>query len=132
MIAAHHFGADEGAFETWTQRGTDEEIVNAPANVPRTRAGHRTPPGVMSPALFKFAERVHETRLDERPETGAFLRRETVVVNVGLRVGEVNFRVRHIEVAAENYGLFLLQFFQVVQEVAIPLLTISEPGEFTF
>ena len=112
MVAVHHVRANEGAFEARAQRFGDEKIINAPADVPRARAGHRTPPGVMSPARLEFAEGVHESRVHERAEAVALLDGETVVADVGLGVRQVNLGVRHIEVAAKDDGLFLLQFFQ--------------------
>src|SRR5471030_1703926 len=111
MVAVHHMRADEGAFEPRPQRFGDEKIINAPADVSRARAGHRTPPGVMSPARLEFAEGVHEARANERAEAVALLDGETVVADVGLGIREVNLGVCHVEVAAENYGLFLLQLF---------------------
>src|ERR1035437_9874473 len=101
MVAARHGGADERPFQTRTQRLRDEKIINAPPDVPRTRAGHRTPPSVMSPALLKFAERVHKTGVHKRGEAVALLNRETVVADVGLGIRQINFRVCHVEVAAE-------------------------------
>src|ERR1039458_4754112 len=130
VIAAQHIRPDEGTFESRAQHGADEEVVNAPANVPGTRAGHLAPPGVMSPALFEFAEGVEETGAHEGAETGAFLGCEAVVVDVGLRVREVNFRVRHVEVAAEDHGFFLFQLFEVTKKIPIPLLAdadVSKP-----
>src|SRR5271154_4899814 len=73
MVAVHHVRADEGAFEARAQRSGDEKIINAPADVPRARAGHRTPPSVMSPARLEFAEGVHEARVHERAESVALL-----------------------------------------------------------
>ncbi len=45
-------------------------------------------------------------------------------------VGEVNLGVRHIEIAAEDYGFLLFQFFEVAKKIAVPLLAIGEAGEF--
>ena len=78
----------------------------------------------MSPALFKFAEGVHEAGVHERAEPIAFLDGETVIAHIGFGIREINFRVRHIEVAAENDGLFLFQFFQVGEKIFVPHLAI--------
>ena len=40
--------------------------------------------------------------------------------------------MRHVEVAAENHGLFLLQLFEVTKKIPIPLLAVGEPCEFAF
>ena len=80
--------------------------------------------------LLELAERVHKTRLDHRAEAGAFFRREAVVLHVGLRIGEVDLGVRHVQVAAPDDGFFPLELFQVGEEVAVPLLAIGKAGEF--
>ena len=96
----------------------------------RARAGHRTPPGVMSPTRLEFAEGVHEARAHKRAEAVALLDGETVVADVGLGVREVNLGVRHVEVAAKDDGLFLLQLFQVAQKILVPNLTVRQPFQF--
>src|SRR5439155_12933402 len=60
VVRAGHVAADEGALEAGPQPGGHEHIINAPANISIPHAGHRTPPGVMAAALFKFAEGVNE------------------------------------------------------------------------
>src|SRR6266545_2640606 len=132
MVAAQYVGADEGAFEARAQRGAEQEIINAPPNVSGAYAGHLTPPGVMPAAFLEFAKRVEEAGLHERAEAGAFLGREAVVLDVGFGVGEVNLGVRRIEIAAEDYRIFLFQFLEVTEKGAIPLLAIGEAGEFAF
>src|SRR5437868_1975175 len=100
MIGAFNRAADERAFEPRAQRGADEEVIDPPADVPRPRAREGRPPAVMSPALFKFPERVDESGLHQRIESAALLRRETVRVQVRPGIREVDLRMRHVEVAA--------------------------------
>src|ERR1700741_581547 len=102
MIGPGDFAMDEGAFETRPQCGRNEEIINSPADVPRARSAERRPPCIMAAALLEFAESVNETGFHKRGKPGAFLYGETVVAHVGLGIGEVNLRVRHVQVAAEN------------------------------
>src|ERR1700677_3578270 len=83
----------------------------------------------MPPALLKFPEGIHEARVHKGGKAWAFLGRETVVVKIGARIGEVNFRVSHIKVAAKNYRLLFFETFQLSEKVMVPFLTIGEPGQ---
>src|ERR1041385_399673 len=73
MIRAFHVRTDEGFLQSRSQRGADQEVIDAPADVPLARAGQRTPPRVMAAALLEFAEGVDEARAHERIEARAFL-----------------------------------------------------------
>src|SRR6266516_6193942 len=105
MIGAEDFLADESALQPRTQGGADEEIIDAPADVPGAGIRHRAPPAVMTAALLEFAEGVDEARLHRRAEAGAFFGGESMVLYVCLRIGQIDFGVRHVEIAAENYRL---------------------------
>src|SRR5439155_1657774 len=130
MVRAWHVVADEGAFEARAQGGADEEVVDAPTHVSASDTGHRTPPGIMPAIRLEHAESVEKTGLHKRGETGSFLGRETVIVHVVLWIGEVDFGVRHVEVAAEDDGLFPFKLLEVAEEIAVPLSAIGEPREF--
>ena len=129
MVAAEDFGEDVGFFQPGAEALGDEEIVEAPADVPSAGGAEDAPPSVMSPALFKFAEGIEETSVYKGGEAVAFLDGEAVVANVGLGVGKVDLGVGDVEVAAKDDGLFLFQCFQVSQEITVPLLAVGEPGE---
>src|SRR5438874_5393426 len=118
VVRAFHGVADEGALQTRAQGRADEEVIDAPAHISRARAGHRAPPGVMPATLLELPEGVEETRLHKPAETGPFFGRETVVLHVGLRIGQINFGVRHVEITAENHRLAALKLFEVTQKVA--------------
>src|SRR5258706_241517 len=118
MIRSGYVRANKGSIEPGAQRGADQKVINAPADIARACTGHRTPPGVMPAARFEFAE------------PRALLRRETVIVDVGLGVGEVNFSVGHVEIATENHRLFLFELLKVAKKVQVPLLAVSETREF--
>src|SRR6185437_14997818 len=96
MIRAFDFRANERALQSRTQRFADQKIIDAPAYVSPARAAEGTPPRVMAPALFKFPKRVHKASLDDFVKAGALLRRETVVVNVRLRVRQINLGMRDV------------------------------------
>src|SRR6185436_8396145 len=108
MVGALHVGLNEGSFEARAQGGADEEVVDAPAHISRPDTGHRTPPGVMPAIGLELAESIEETGFHECGETGPFLGREAVVFYIGLGIGQVELRMSHIEVAAEDDGLFPL------------------------
>lgn len=130
MVGAKDLGTDEGALEARAKAGADQKVINAPADVPCSRAGQRAPPGVMTAALFKFPKGVNETGFDERAEAGPFLDSETVIAHVGLGIGEIDLGMGDVEVAAKDDGLFAFQFFEVTEEIAVPFLAVREALEF--
>src|SRR5688572_14336148 len=87
MVRPQDIRPDERPVEPGTQRSAQKEVINAPADVPRSGASHRAPPGVMTAGLLELAERVHEARLHKGAEAGALLRSKTVVPDVGLGIG---------------------------------------------
>ena len=52
-----------------------------------------------------------------------------MVAHIRLRVGKVNFGVRHVQVAAKNHGFARLELFEKTQEGAVPLLAIGQAAE---
>src|SRR6266568_4896746 len=56
VVGAQHVAAEEGAFETRAQGLGDQEVIDAPADIPGAGAGHDAPPGVMSTGFLEFAE----------------------------------------------------------------------------
>src|SRR6266516_7443851 len=130
MVGALHFGPDEGAFEARAEGGADEEVVDAPTYIPGPDTGHRTPPGVMPAVGLEFAEGVEEPGLHESGEPGSFLGREAMVFHVCLGIGEVEFGVRHVEVAAEDDGSLLFKPLEVAEEIAVPPPAVGKPRKF--
>src|SRR6185369_2848103 len=80
----------------------------------------------MSPALLKLTKRVKKPGVDEGCKPRPLLRRKAVVVNIGPRVGQVDLRVRYIEVAAKNDRLFLFQLLETAKEILVPSLPITQ------
>jgi len=76
----------------------------------------------MAAALLELAESVEESRLHETAKTSAFLGREAVVFHVGLRIGEIEFGVSDVEVAAKDHGLCLLQIFEIAKKRRGPIV----------
>ena len=62
----------------------------------------------MATANFKLAECIDEARAHKRIKASAFLGSESGIFFVGLRMGQIGFLVRHVEVAARDHRLLLL------------------------
>ena len=85
----------------------------------------------MAVALGEETEGIDEAGVDERLEFRALFVGEPGVLAVGLRVGQIQFGVRDIEIATDNDRLFLLQLFEVSAEGGFPLLgPVVETREF--
>jgi len=110
MVAASYARPDKGTLQAGSEQRRDQKIINAPSDVSGACTRHLTPPCVMPSASFELAKRIEKASLHKRAEAGAFLGREAMVLYVGLGIGEINFRVCHVEVAAKDHGLFLFQF----------------------
>lgn len=129
VVAAVDVVEDEGVLESGSEFWGDEDVVNAPADVAFACAGQKAPPGVVAGAFFEFAEGVDESGAQVGVEAGAFLGCEAVVVAVGGGVGEVQFGVGDVEVAAEDDGFGAAELEEVAEEGAVPLLAVRQAGE---
>ena len=129
VVAAEDLRQDVGFFQARTQGAGDEEIIEPPADVPGARGAENAPPSVVSPTLLEFPERVQEAGVHEGTEALTLLDGEAVVADVGLGIGEVQFGVRDVEVAAEDHRLFLFQLLEVGEEIPVPLLPVGQAGQ---
>ncbi len=109
MIRTRDVALDESALEPGTQRGGDEEIINAPADVPGAGVGHRTPPSVMPARRLELPKCVEEAGFDEGIETTALLDGETVIADIGFGIGQVQIGVRDVQVAATDHRIIALE-----------------------
>jgi hypothetical protein len=132
MIGSKDIAADESSFQSRTQRRREKKVVDAPADIPGADASHRAPPSVMSAAFLEFAESIDESGFHERVEASAFFGCEAVIAHVRLGIGEVELGVRHIEITAEDDRLLAIELLEATQEIAVPLLAVSKPGELAF
>ncbi len=114
------------------ERAGDADVVDAPADVAGAGVVHETPPGVMPAVFVKFTKGVDESGADEIGKALPLLLRETVVPLVGLRIGQVDFCVRHVEIAAEDYRFFGFQRFEIREKIAVPLHAIVQPRQVPF
>ena len=130
VIRPQDFGSNKGILQVRSQSCGKEEVVDTPAHIPTSGARHRAPPGIVSAAFFELAEGVYKSRFEEGTKTFAFFDRETMVTDVCFRVRQVDFRVCHVEVTAEDHRFLLLQFFEVREEIDVPFLTVGQSGQF--
>src|SRR5271165_400857 len=121
MIAAHHLGMDLGALHRRAQLSRHEYVVDSPSDVARPRIGEMTPPRIMSIALREQPKGIDEAGIHEILESGALLVRETLLAAIGFRVGQIEFGVRDIEVAAKNDRLGFFQLLAIGEKGRIPL-----------
>src|SRR6266403_2949407 len=84
--------------------------------------GEMAPPRIVSVTLREEPEGVDETGIHQILESPAFFVRETLLAAIRLGVGQIELGMRHIEVAAENDRLGLLQLRAIGEEGGIPML----------
>ena len=101
MIGAQYVREDEGVFHARLERTAHEKVIDAPSHVAGSGSGEVRPPGIKSLPLMEQTERVYESRLDKVLESGPLLVRKTVLADVLFRIGQVLFRMSHIQVAAK-------------------------------
>lgn len=75
------------------------------------------------------AERVGEAGIEQRRELSALFVGEVGVEVIGLRVFEVDFLVRHVEVAAGHYGLLGIELEKIGAEVVVPFHAVVKAAE---
>ena len=75
------------------------------------------------------AEGVDKAVLKEAGHLGTLLVGKSGILAVGLRVLEVNLLMRHIKVAAQNYGFLLVQILYVGKEVVLPCHAVVESAQ---
>ena len=82
----------------------------------------------MPVTLREQAKGVHEARVDEVLKARTLFVGEPLLAAVRFRVGQVEFGMRYIEVAAENDRLALFQLFAVGQKCRVPMFEAQLPG----
>src|SRR5260221_6017385 len=120
MVAAHHLGQNPGALERGTEPLRRHTVVDAPSDVARAAIAHLAPPGIMSAAFFEFRESVDKARRQEPRKITPLLVSEPRVAPVRLWIGQIDFRVRHIQVAAKQDRLFPVELLQVLEKRRVP------------
>src|SRR5690242_3846041 len=120
MIASHDVSVDLRRLDRLAQSLGDEEVVDSPANVARPRVGEVTPPAVVAVTLLEEAQRIDEAGIDEVLESLPLLIGKAFLAPVGFGIGEIELRMRDVEIAAESHGLFLLELLHVGEKRRVP------------
>ena len=103
MVASEYFGMDACTGEGGGKAFRDQKIVDTPAGVLLACLETIAPPAVgIGLVGMEMAEGVYKTALEQEGHLLALLIREAGIATVGLGVLEVDFLVRHIEVATDN------------------------------
>lgn len=122
MIGAGDVRKDGSVFHPTEKLAGDAEVVDPPPDVVGACIGAVAPPGVgFSFVRVEMTEGIVIAAVQKLGECGTLLIRESGVLAVSLRSGEIDLVVRDIEVAAENHRLACgLQREDVEAECLIP------------
>lgn len=107
-------------------RFRDQQVVDPPPHVAFACSIHWAPPSVVPPLLVELPERINEARIEDGLEPFAFLAREAVIPCISLRMGQIQFCMCDIEVAAHNHRLSGLNGAEEAEEIAVPRLAIGK------
>jgi hypothetical protein len=106
----------------------DEEVVDAPADVPGARAALQIPPRIVPGLAREEAKRVVVALGDEPAHPGALALHEAGRPLVFLRAGEVDLGVGGIDVAADNHALAQApQALRHLDELVVELELVGKP-----
>lgn len=129
VVAAEDVVEDVGAAQLRQQTLTDEEIVDAPSDILGACLKSVAPPRVSHFVGMKVAEGVHKSALKHVVHGRALLVRKSGAVAVGLWIADVYFAVRHVEVAADDYGLGGIERADIIGKGLLPLHTVVQPRQ---
>jgi hypothetical protein len=85
----------------------------------------------MTSLLVELPKRVDEANVQEALEPFSFLISEAVIPCICLGMGQIQFGVCDIEVAASDDGLGGLKGLQEASEVLVPYLAVRKPCQLT-
>ena len=110
MVGAVDVGVDGGTFNAFDKFGGDEEVVEAPADVPVARAGEEVPIGICVFHIWmEMAEGVHIACTYDLIYPGAFFGEKAGIFFIFFRPREVDLLVGGVHVAAKDDRLLLAQ-----------------------
>src|SRR5260221_5769827 len=130
VIAAQNFRVNRRAVHRAAQDGRHQKIVDSPPDVARPRVGKMTPPRIVAVSLREEPERIDETRIHHILKSLPLLVGESLFPAVRLGIGEIEFGVGDVQIAAKNNRLARLELPAIIQECRIPTLeTQIQPAE---
>jgi len=131
MVGTKDFRENESFSQGRSKIIRDNEIIDPPANVPLTGSGSIRPPGIGGGSLrVKVAEGVDESGPEKFAHSFAFLVGETRVPAIGFGIGQINFLVGHVEVAAKSNGFLPSELAKIPAEIRIPgIVAVPQAGE---
>ena len=82
---------------------------------------------------MEYAKCIDKSSFDKITKPLTLFIGETVLADIGFRVGEIIFGISDIEISAKNHRLLFLQFLTIRQKSWIPLfMTEREPPQIFF
>ncbi len=129
VVAAEDVGEDKAVLQAGEQAVGKDEIVDAPAHVFLSGVVHIAPPGVFHPIGVEGAEAVGKAGGQQVGEFAPFFVGKAGGEVVGFGVFEVDFFVGHVQVAAIDHRLVLIQPQDVVPQGILPLHPIVQADQ---
>lgn len=116
MVAAEDIGMDIRSDDRGAQGIAHQKVVDTPPRIVLSGIEAIAPPRIrpLKPRV-KHAEGVHEARREQIGKLAALLIGKACIAAVGFRVLQVDFLVRHIEIAAHHNGFWLRRFTRARQ-----------------
>ena len=103
MVRAHDVHLDKSVPDPIFKSGTDEEIIQAPADVAIAGATFLIPPGVLAWLKVELTEGINETTGDKAVQKFPLDGHKAGHFNVLFGAGDIDLLVRGIEVAANDH-----------------------------
>src|SRR5450631_819379 len=108
MIASHDLRMNSHCLDGFAQARGHQEVVDSPTDVAGTRIGEMAPPRIVTVPLREQPEGVDEPCIDQILKALALFVRKPLLAAIRLWIGKIEFRMRHVEITAQNEGLFRL------------------------
>ena len=121
MIGSIDIRMDFGIDQFIVQRSRCNEVVDTPASILFPRLETIRPPGIDFFLVgVEITECIRKARREQMSELGTLLIGEARIAAIGLWILQVDFLMRHIQVATEDNRLLRLQLLDVSQESILP------------
>ena len=132
MIAAYNLWSDHVVDQVWKERFGKHKVVESPADVFLAWVAHIAPVSVLiDERRIEVSKRVNISIGEQSSEAVALLLREASTLAIRLGILQIDLVVRHVQVAAPDYRLLLVQFVQVVAKRFLPFHSVAEADQST-